>query len=119
MEPTTSPWVDPRFLLPALSAFVFLVAWFVRLEYKASATEARQKEFEGSITEYVDEIKSEHREVKKAFYSHAADTKVHHNEEMFKEFRQGLERRFTSIDEKLQDISRKLDAANGIHRTQG
>jgi hypothetical protein len=118
-SPTASPWLDPRFLIVAIPLSVGLIAWFLRGEFKSNANSTRQKEFEESITAYVDEIKAEHRELKKAFYAHQGDTRVHHNAEMFREFREGLERRFTTLDTTLREISGKLDARPGTHRTQG
>lgn len=110
-----NPWLNPSFLLPAATTVILIIVWLVRGEFQSKANMTRQKEFEESITSYVDEVKSEHRAVKAAFYAHTSDTRVHHNEEMFKEFRVGLERRFTSIDTTLREISQKLD----VHRTQG
>jgi len=128
----TSPWLSPSFLLPLILAAIGFIAWLVRLEYKTNATGSRQKEFEvetaeefkdvrtetkDSLKEIVTELKEErleHREWKKQFYAHATDTRTHHNEEMFKEFKNGLERRFTSIDTTLQQISRKLDRSPGL-----
>ncbi len=121
-----SPWLDPRFLFPVGVAAVGLILWFARLEYKTNANTTRQGEHEEDMITRVDELKNEHKEVKKAFYAHAGDTKVHHNEAMYIEFRAGIgrqftemERRFTGLDNTLQDISRKLDNRNDPHKTQG
>lgn len=104
-----NPWLSPGVLVSIITSAILLITWFVRLEFKASATATRQIEYETEMDAKVKDVREEHRDVKRAYYAHAADTKVHHNEEMFKEFRVGLERRFTSIDATLQDISRKLD----------
>lgn len=109
----SSPWLDPRFLLPAGTAIVIVIFWFARLEFKANANTTRQREYEAEMDKKVQELREIHREVKKAFYAHAADTKVHHNEEMFKEFRNGLEQRFSGFDTKLNDIVRKLERIAG------
>lgn len=100
----SSPWLSPGFLLTAITTGVIVIAWFFRGEFKSNANAARQREFEGTITEYVDEVRTEHRELKKAFYAHATDTKVHHNEEAFKEFREGLNQRLTNFDNKLGEL---------------
>jgi hypothetical protein len=122
---SNSPWLDPRFLLPAISALVFLILWFGRLEYLAKATATRQKEYEGEMDEQIKQSREEHKELKAAFYNHKGDAKVHHNEAAFQEFREGLnrqmanmDRRFGSMETTLQDISRKLDGG-GIHTTRG
>lgn len=108
-----SPWLSPGFLLSAGTTIVGLIVLFARLEFKTNANATRQREYEADMDKKVHELREEHREVKKAFYAHAADTKVHHNEEMFKEFRSGLEQRFSGFDTKLNDIVRKLERIAG------
>jgi hypothetical protein len=111
--PVINPWLDPRFLWMAGVAVVALVLWFGRLEFKTNANAKRQEEYEETRAEERKAEREEFRELKKAFYGHATDTKVHHNEEMFKEFRSGLDRRFNTLETTLGDMNRKLDHLGG------
>lgn len=124
---SSSPWMDPKFLLSAAGVLVLVAMAIARLEFKTNANASRQKEFEGSTAENIkeakiqadeeikglrDEVRQDRmdtREWKKDFYKHATDTKVHHNEEMFKEFRAGIDRRFSGMESTLGDIKHTLD----------
>lgn len=108
-----SPWMDPRFLIVVIPLAVGVIAGYVRLEFRANATAARQVEYETEMDAKVRDLKEEHREVKKAFYLHSSDTKVHHNEAQFLEFRTGLDRQLNGFDTKLNDIVRKLERIAG------
>lgn len=123
----SSPWADPKFLLSAGGVLVLVAMAIARLEFKTNANGTRQKEFEGATgdnfrearTDSEEDVKAlreevrldraDTREWKKEFYKHATDTKVHHNEEMFKEFRAGIDRRFSGMESTLGDINHKLD----------
>lgn len=123
----TSPWMDPRFLFTALSGYALLVMWLARMEFKTNANATRQQEHEKTTADEIKAVKNdlsddlrnviaeikeeraETREWKKAFYAHATDTKLHHNEEMFREFRTGIDRRFSGMESTLGDMNRKLD----------
>ena len=99
-----SPWLDPKFLLTVGVTAVAFIAWLLRGEFKSNANSTRQEEYEEQMNERVGKLESNHEKVKGAFYAHATDTKVHHNEAMFTEFRQGLERRFNTVETTLNDI---------------
>lgn len=116
LQEISSPWFNPTFLLSASGIVVALVVWLVRVEFVGKANEKRTGDGEQTMkemfTELRDEIKADRadtREWKKIFFAHATDTKVHHNEAMFEEFRKGLDRRFSGVETSLSDISRKLD----------
>ncbi len=99
-----SPWLDPRFLLAVGVAAVAFIAWLLRGEFKSSANASRQEEYEEQMNERVTKVESNLEKVKGAFYTHQGDTRVHHNEAMFAEFRQGIERRFNTLETTLTDI---------------
>lgn len=115
-ETSTIAVNSPTFLLSAGTTLVLLIAWLVRVEFVGKANKERQAEKEAadkqSFTDLRDEIKSDRmdtREWKKIFFAHATDTKVHHNEAMFDEFRKGLDRRFSGVETTLSDMNHKLD----------
>lgn len=110
--PAINPWLQPTVVLFVLGQLLFFVAWLVRMEYKTNANEKRQGEYEETRGEERKEERQEFRNLKQAFYAHATDSKVHHNEEMFKEFRAGLDRRFSGLEGTLLEINRKLDHLN-------
>lgn len=128
-EAASSPWLDPRVLIVAGPLAVGLIAWFLRGEFQSKANTTRQQEHEeaderrhAEVVAYVDEVREEHRELKKSFYLHSDDAKRHHNPEYFEEFRKGLETRFTHIDTSLNDILRKLDGrgpSGAVRKTNG
>ena len=119
----SSPYLDPRFIVALVAlaftgfvALIGLIVWLVRLESKVNSNNEKrvrlELDFKESIKELDDELKldrADMREWKKIFFAHATDTKIHHNEEMFKEFRSGIDRRFSGIETSLTDIGRKID----------
>lgn len=115
-----SPWLDPSVLLKLGGILVFLILWFARLEYKTNANEKRQEEHETEFTEALKTSKDERTAIKKDLYAHTGDTKIHHNAEMFDEFKKGIDLRFGQLNDSVkdlkstnqtafQDLNRKLD----------
>lgn len=104
----TSPFLDPRFLLPLILAAIAFIAWLVRLEYKTNANTSRQAEHEEGMDERMTKAEGNTDRLKAAFYSHASDTAVHHNEKAFSEFRERLKERFENLDAKLGEIKSLL-----------
>lgn len=115
------PWMhDPKFWLLAGTAAVTLILWFARLEFKTNANEKRLGEQEVEFSEAFKESKGERTAIKKDLYAHTGDTKIHHNAEMFDEFKKGIDMRFgqltesvrdmkSSTQQSFQDLGRKLD----------
>lgn len=110
---TSSPWLDPRFLLTAIGTLVVLVLWFARLEFKTNANTTRQKEIEDAMDHEMSEAKTEREKVRTAFYKHVGDTSIHHNAEAFREFRERIDDRFKGMDSKLGEIKDLIIARNG------
>ena len=91
-------------MLPAGVVAVAFIAWLLRGEFKSNANTTRQREYEEAMDERVSKIEAETGKVKSAFYDHKGDNTVHHNAEAFKEFREGLNQRFSTMDTKLAEI---------------
>lgn len=113
-----NPWLDPKFLLPAIIAAIAVIAWLIRGEMQSKANTTRQKEFEEAVDERFSKNEALMDRTKSAFYEHKGDTVVHHNAEAFKEFSRGIDRRFNGVEATLQKISDKLDRSD-VHKTQG
>ncbi len=105
--------LNPAFLVTASGLIVGAIVWLVRLESKTNATAKRQEESEKSNTLDIAEIKSDAKDLRRIYYEHAANAKLHSNEAAEIEFRGNLERRFSNFEKALEDIGRKLNHLGG------
>jgi hypothetical protein len=94
----TSPFFDPRVLIPLGIAIVGLIAWFIRLEAKNQANAVEVARLERELTE-----------IWKEFETHRLNQDIHFNVRVSNQVEQGNERRFGTIERQLTEINTKLD----------
>ena len=94
----TSPFFDPRVLIPLAISIVGLVAWFIRLEAKTQS----------NVVE-IGRLERETDAMWKDFETHRLNQDIHFNLRVSNQVEQSNERRFGTIEKQLSEINSKLD----------
>lgn len=94
----SSPFLDPRVLIPLAGMAITLIAWFVRLESKTSANSDCLKRAEKDQEAFW-----------KEFELHRLNQDIHFNLRVSNQVEMGNERRFGTIEKQLTEINTKLD----------
>lgn len=93
-----SPFLNPTFVLGAVSLMIGFIAWLTRLEAKVKDLEKK-----------ADKNDSDGRELWTELDHHRSNGDIHFNQRVAAEVDKGNERRFKTIEEQLGEINRKLD----------
>lgn len=98
IPPETSPFLDPRVLIPLIVTAVTLIFWFARLESKTSAN-----------AEEIKRVQTDADSLWNQFETHRLNQDIHFNLRVSNQVEQSNERRFGTIERQLQEINGKLD----------
>lgn len=102
-------WLTPQVIVPTILAVIAGIAWLLRLEGRANATQKDLEKYKELLRGEFDELEADLKDTRTRFFEHAANAAVHHNAEAYGEFKNALERRLLGMEGSLKDISVKLD----------
>lgn len=104
-----SPFLQPSFLFTAASAFIFLILWFARLEFKTNSNGDKIQETKDFFESEMALAKTNRDKIETKIDAHVSNTQLHHNDEAQKEFKNLINLRFTQMETTLTEIKTKLD----------
>jgi len=97
---TTSPFLQPGFLLPVIIAVIGFIAWLIRLESKVNGTEKGQMRLEQAVEDTWKDIEQ-----------HRTNGEIHFSQRLATEVAQRQTDRFVRIETDLKEIK---DLVKGI-----